>query len=394
MGTACNVRCVREAILCTLTALGGFVPVLLLAGCLSTVDPGDDEALPALHTLMDAPASTPQPALAPSPAAYRQVELGPDQGTGFVNGWLTAAGAYDLYALGPGRVGDRWRIGQLWPPFDSGVVLALFDEDLCLLARAGSPSSDPLDHVLRRDAASVFLGVTTACDAPGGAYWLQIRRSAGADVPPPRRQIVWLNFAGATDVSIGRYRHLSFGPFRGAMLGADSAGATAELKQVITDTLRGNYADYDVTVLTSDQVRQPAEPHAVIHFGGHSDTQLGVAADVDEYNAWPAQTAVVFVESFGQYATMPLTAGELGTMIGNVASHELGHLLGLYHVRQPDQIMAAAETCSAADMARRQSFGLADLGACVFPVGQLNADMLLQDAVGLRPQQSRQRGPG
>ncbi len=77
---------------------------------------------------------------------------------------------------------------------------------------------------------------------------------------------------------------------------------------------------------------------------------------------------------------MQLTPDEMGIMIGNVGSHELGHLLGLYHTREPHDVMDTTGT--AWELAENQRFDRAALEPSVFPVGMENSPMLLRDTVG------------
>ena len=107
---------------------------------------------------------------------------------------------------------------------------------------------------------------------------------------------------------------------------------------------------------------------------------LGLADNVDRYNNDPSQTAVVFIDGFAPFEVMQLTPEEMGIMIGNVGSHELGHLLGLYHTRDPNDLMDTTGT--AWELAENQRFDRAALEASVFPVGLENSPMLLSDTVG------------
>ena len=81
---------------------------------------------------------------------------------------------------------------------------------------------------------------------------------------------------------------------------------------------------------------------------------------------------------------MRLTPEEMGVMIANVASHELGHLLGLYHTVNHDDLMDS--TGSAWDLADNQDFTGGLLEPSVFATGYEDADNLLGHAVGYNPQ--------
>jgi len=366
------------------TAAVAYVLTLVPIACMPAAGPLEDDALDAL-TLMAAGADTDTAALATPPGSHHQVT--PVNAFGIpviLTGQLDHEHDYQLYACGPGDAGDRWIVEHplLWP--GDRVVVALFDENMCLLARSGNPASRPLVHVLRRDSPRIFVGVTPGCEQPGRSYLLQVRRSAGAAIPRPRPQVAWLNFAGTSNLSVGSYRHLAFGPFSGALITDAYAADTDEIKTAIAQTVLHNYAAYDLAVLSSDETPVPPADCSIIHFGGISDAQLGVADNVDGYNADLSQNAVVFARSFAPYETMHLTPAQMGQMIGNVASHELGHLLGLYHVAEANNLMAEAEVCTAWDLAEEQHFQAADLYPCVFPTGRLNAARLLEDTLGPR----------
>ena len=70
-------------------------------------------------------------------------------------------------------------------------------------------------------------------------------------------------------------------------------------------------------------------------------------------------------------------------MIGNVGSHELGHMLGLYHTREPHEVMDTTGT--AWELAENQRFDRAELDPSVFPVGMEDSPMILADTVGELP---------
>lgn len=367
-------------------SIGGLICALvaLPAGCMPSSDSLEDDALDVL-TLMEA---TPEPGASPpasSAGPCRQITHLSTIGIPVVlSGELNGERDYELFACGAGKAGDRWMVQQplLWP--GERVVVALFDESMQLLARSSNAAANPLIHVLRRDNANVFVGVTAGCEETGDAYVLRLSRAAGAQIPLPRPQVVWLNFAGVSDLTIGTCKSLSFGPFDAARIGDCYTGTTAEIKQAIADAVLRNYADYNLFVLNSDETPEPPEPYTTIHVGGYGEAQLGVADNVDAYNADPQQNAIVFVESFAPYWTMHLSPGQMGRMIGNVASHELGHLLGLYHVYEAGNLMAEAAVCTAWDLANQQDFEPADLDPCVFPTGRLDASQLLEDTLGLR----------
>ena len=326
-------------------------------------------------------AGTPANVLTPAPASFHSEG---DHEANVLIGRLGDAGSYDLYEFGPSPAGDRWSITNRNLLTGAAFVLAVFDENMDLLARSGSGPDPSLTVVLRHDCAAVYVGVVAKAGGASGAYFFHVSRSHGNQVPVPQAQLVWLDFGGASGLNINRYGSLSFGAFSGSMIGERFADATDELKQLIVDTLLRNFADYNITVMTSDTTALPSEPYTTVYFGGRGDAQLGVADNVDAYNGNPQQNAVVFVEALADYEGVPLTVAQVGTMLGNIASHELGHLLGLHHVRGGENVMSRADANTIWDMAGPQQFDHADLDQQIFPVGRLHVPRLLEETVGLR----------
>ena len=251
--------------------------------------------------------------------------------TGFVNG----VGEYELLSLGPGNMGDKWVITPT-SPFDGPFVVVLFDADQNLLMRSYMSYNNVMHHTLRADADEVYLGIMPSyATGRGGTFGLRTRVQSGQAIPTPRRQIVYLNFAGGTNVQVHTRAAMSFGPFDGVLVGDAYAEHTEEMKAVILAEMCADYADFDIAFHTSDDGPPPDSPYSTVHFGGDEPGLLGLADSVDSYNHNLSQQAVVYVDNFAPYWTMRLQPDEMAVMIANVASHELGHLLGLYHTQRP-----------------------------------------------------------
>lgn len=294
---------------------------------------------------------------------------------------LSGPGDYRMFELGPGSEGQRIRISPVAPPAGGPFVLVLFDASQNLLTRHYLAGISELNHVLRASSDNLILGVMIPAGGRSGSLRLSVRFENAAGIPAVQPQTVWFNFAGDDAVTVGGDGPVRVRPFDAAELGPAYAGHTETIKAAIVAAVREDYAPYDVTILTSDETPEPAEPHSVIHFGGYSSGLLGLADNVDEYNRDTTQQAIVYVETFAIYDTMQLDDQQMAFMIANVASHELGHLLGLYHTREPSDVMDTTGT--AWDLTADQQFRRAPLEPSVFATGMQDSGMLLRRAVGL-----------
>lgn len=288
---------------------------------------------------------------------------------------------YRLVSLGESGAGDEWRI-ELAPDAaqrPEGFILALFDERGCFLSRS---VNGYLSHVARRATHPLVLGIARAPGAAGATFDLRVERESGAAVPPPQPQRVLLNFAGGQNVQVHGRPAVSFPPFDGALLGGHHTQRTEVLKGAIRQRLERYYAPYEVSFITTDDQPVPGSPYSTIHFGGYDPDSLGVADALDLYNRGPDDSAIVYVHSFIQYASLDLSSYELGCMMGDVAAHELGHLLGLFHTQGGLSLMDNGRSIEV--MVGGSGLDLVALAPEVFPYGSLDPVMLLEDGVGRR----------
>ncbi len=298
----------------------------------------------------------------------------------------------DVFDLGTLSPGDRLtvEVTQANSAFDS--LVSVFDEEGELFVWNDDRDLDTLElnsfaeEVIRHESSSYFLAVThstfsTFSIRPSN-YAVQVDIQRGGEVPAAEGQIVYLDFAGGAveDPFLG---DVELVPFDAADIDAAYDGQTGVVKSGIIATVEQNFEDFDLTVLHSDAAARPEEgTYSTIYFGGFSEDAYGIADDVDSYNSNPADNAIIYTESFtpDQFSES-ISAAELGVAIGNIASHEMGHLLGLHHVVDPEALM---DTVSPADaFLEDQEFTTAELYEDVFPLGVQDAFQLLSEILGL-----------
>ncbi|MBN2447618.1 MAG: matrixin family metalloprotease [Phycisphaerae bacterium] len=318
-------------------------------------------------------------AVTPSPAAFASDAQ--SQSAATFRGEVYGSDDYRLYNLGAAYAGEQWTVKRTaWGDEDFTVVL--FDQNYDMLYRSVLGSSGSLTHVLREGVDNLYVAFARSSSSAGGAFEFEANYLSGAAVPAPRTQVVYLNFEGTSNLTVNRRTGISFPPFDAAMLGDEYAGQTQEIKDIILAEMQRDYAAYDVQIISSDD-GPPSGTYSIVHFGGDGAGLLGLADNVDKYNSNQTQNAAVFVNSYSLYWTMKLSTVEMGQMVSNTASHELGHLLGLYHTEDPEELMDT--TGSAWDLVEDQQFKQAPLHDTVFPFGYENTPKLLLQTVGPRP---------
>lgn len=304
---------------------------------------------------------------------------GATSSTQTLRGVVSGKGDYAFHNLGASVPGDAWTLTGATFGMTGTVVAAFFDaEDNLLMRKLVSPGGS-LEHIVR-EATNPLQVAVMPYGSGAVTYDLTARRTPNSTIPAPNRQVVLLNFAGGQGVKIHTRGAVSFGAFDAGRIDPRFDGRTAELKSLILDAMREDYADFQVDFYTSDDSIAPSGAYSTIHFGAGVDGLLGLADSVDNYNADPSQAAIVYTNSFAIYQTMQMDLEAMAMMIANVASHELGHLLGLYHTADPDDVMDT--TASAWELTKDQAFGRAVLEPSVFATGYEDSPMLLEHGVG------------
>ena len=304
-----------------------------------------------------------------------------------VRGAIDEVGDVDVFELGAVSAGDVLRIDVSALDDSLDPALAVFDDQGLLVidnddTDYGAGIFDPsIELLARRDGDPYYVAVThSPAESSTGPYQLTVSVTTGTDVPEVAAQTVLLDFDGgvSSDPLVGM---MSIAPFDAEAIDASFAGQTDAVKQLVVETVAQDFASVDVRVVTTDD-DPPEAPFSTIFVGHFDFMAFGIAQGIDQYNSNPSDTAVVFADSFGpELFGELLTVQELGTAIGNVASHEIGHLLGLVHVVDPTALM---DKDSPADsLLDDQAFIEAPLSPSVFPIGSQDSLLLLSEILGL-----------
>jgi len=312
-------------------------------------------------------------------------------GTGVMTfeGRVDRVGDVDVYALGGLAAGDRLiinllRVDEAFRPSlafcDNGLIVGVVND---YYADTTIDVPGFMDTVVQQASGYYYLAVSHQCEEPVlGAYRLDITVVPGGGVGAID-QTVLLEFGGGT-LSRTLFGVLNVDAFNPAVIAPDYAGLGEEIKRAILATLEENYAGFDVNFVTSDDVwRPPVGEFSTLYFGSSHDALLGASVKVDAFNRDHRDDGVIFTESFVPSLFGPVpTPAVLGTAIGNVASHELGHLLGLNHVRGDGILMD--ERANGPDLTADRDFGTAPVSESVYPIGEQDAQRLLAWTVGTR----------
>ena len=330
----------------------------------------------------------------PIVAVFDQFGVARLQGTVFVRSDL------DVFLLGRLDVGDHIVVDVATIDSVLDASVALFDS-LGRLAyanddRGGAPDrffDSLIEFTVRRASDAYFLVVTNASFAGTGqfmgSYIVDITVTPGFVVNPPTPQLLLLTFEGGriTSPVLGPVTLLPFDAGNIRNPGSSFApyvGQTQALKDSIRQAVEQNFERFNVEIVTSDEPLPVGTDFSTVHFGGFDSAAFGEAESVDVYNADFCDDAIIYAESFVPriFSTLP-SVQALGVAIGNVASHEAGHLLGLNHV---DEDTALMDDRSAADVfLTDQEFKRAPLSNDIMVIGMQDAVLLLDETVGPFP---------
>ncbi|MDO8630294.1 MAG: matrixin family metalloprotease, partial [Phycisphaerales bacterium] len=315
-----------------------------------------------------------------------------------ISGRISGGDDIDVYDLGPVVPGDRIIVnmtaadsldGALALFDDAGAALLVNDHRNVYLGRSGPF----VDVVIRRPSQSCFLALSST---PGydsaGDYVLTAFDEFPTPIPDPREDVILLDFAREINVRIGSRSAIDVPAFDAAEIASAYDGETDQMVARIVARVREDFAAYNVTILSTSEGVEYDSTMSRIHFGTFDEALLGVAEGVDEYNATSGQEAIVFTDTFSAFMPLDPSMSEMAQAVANVASHEIGHLLGLIHTNNPDDLMDV--TASLSELLLDQEFAKSPIYTAVFPLGSQDSVQSLLDAVGGDVALARQKSEG
>ncbi len=290
----------------------------------------------------------------------------------------------DVYNLGPVAAGDRILV-EATVDSNGDVVLGLFDADGALFAHTdlsyAASYSRFIDVTARESSDALFVVVATRYGTGLPVDYsatVEIRRDAG--VPATKPQSVVLHFDGGGDVTIANRGPFTVPPFDAAHIESRFGPQTQEIIDALYAKVLDDYAGLNVSIHLDGDPDVPADALSHVYFGTYDPALLGLADNVDAFNADPTQTAIIYTDTFALFKNLRPTVDEIAQALANVASHEIGHLIGLRHTADPNDVMDI--TATASQMLVDQWFRTADMNPSVIPVGSQDSPALLSWTVG------------
>jgi len=321
------------------------------------------------------------------------------EGPQAIRGGISSADDVDVYDLGPVEPGDHIVVnitaddsltGAMALFDDAGAALLINDHRNVYLGRYGPF----IDVTIRRPSQSCFVALaSTPGYASTGDYVLTAIDEFPTPLPDPRPDVILLDFAREKNLRIGSRPSIDVPAFDAANISSAYRGNTDDMIARIVARVREDFVAYNVTIVSTSEGAAYEGKMSRIHFGTFDPALLGVAEGVDEFNAASAQEAIVFTDTFSAFMPLAPSVAEMAQALANVASHEIGHLFGLVHTNNADDLMDV--TASLSELLLDQDFAKSPLYSAVFPLGNQDSVQSLLDSVGgdeeLAHQKSQER---
>lgn len=303
-----------------------------------------------------------------------------------IRGTIDSPDDVDVFDLGPVETGDHIVVRMATDETLDGAIAAFDDTDSALLVNDHRNVylgvRDPfIDIVARRPSDALYVAVAaTPGYSANGDYGLVATRTTGAVPLAPQPDRVLLIFNGGDDVVVGGRPAVDVPVFDAATIDPNFTGRTEDIIRALVADVRDDFAGFDVEIYSTSEGAFDDGTMTRIYFGTFDAALLGVAEGVDEFNSRQHQTAIVFTDTFTAFGILRPNTTQMAQALANVASHEIGHLLGLVHTADRHGLMDV--TASLRDLMENQSFRKSPIYRDVFPVGQQDAPRCLLDSLG------------
>lgn len=280
-----------------------------------------------------------------------------------ITGSFSSQNITDVFSLGELAVGDTIGVEVRTSNsfYSNELSLGVFDgdENVAYMADVIPSTSlrEALSHTVRK--AGEYYLVIYQVDSGSTTYDVVVTLGSGT-VPGLKSQSVYLNFDGASSLTIGGTSFRSLEPFSAIDLPINPTTTAAQITQLV----REDFLNLDVSILSSYESAPPAEPHSTIYVTASMGDYLGLADSVDWYDENPSDNAVIFA---GSLASDVSSTSRFPQLAANVITHETGHLLGLVHTNDDTELMDLSTPADLLEL--DQDFHRAPLAAQEFPIG-------------------------
>ncbi|MBP7936391.1 MAG: matrixin family metalloprotease [Phycisphaerae bacterium] len=290
----------------------------------------------------------------------------------------------DVYRFDSVAAGDRVTI-RLSPANGGSFLVGILDQNYNLLQQMSTSGTWlvpwEMSVVLRQASEHVYVVVAgRSSSATSYDYVVQYAVDTGIGVPGYNPQTVVLYFSGADNVRIGGSSPVQVPAFDAARISSRFAGQTETIIAQVLERLQEDYASLGIQVYRQGDAAIPAGSVTNLYFGTYNADLLGLADSIDAYNNDTSESAIVFTDTFALFEPLLPSVEEMSQCLANVASHELGHLLGLRHTADVQDLMDI--TANAREMLDDQWFRIASMHSSVLPVGFQDAPSLLAWGLG------------
>jgi len=243
---------------------------------------------------------------------------------------------FRFYQLGPLTGGEVIRVEPLC---DLIAHVYVYDADFTLIPggclRDFEGRRRTIEIPIARNTSSAYLRIDLEYPSVTGEPIARLTRLGATTATTSQPQTVVLHFGGQAEVA---FRNGWIVPAQVGSLDDPAARAAAAVQ------FRAVFAPYNLIVLTDDDPL-PTSPYSIIYIGPSdlSSFNYGLAEIIDTRNVYPDDVAVVDTNQPALEIARLLGSDTYGRAIGMIAAHEMGHLLGLYHVADPDALMTGAQ---------------------------------------------------